>query len=408
MKILFVSQYYPPESNAPANRVSALAAFWAEQGEQVSVLTGFPNHPEGQVYPGYRAWFPTKGYHDGVRVIRTPIFASANRGIWLRSATYASFFASASVLGPLLADRPDVVIATSPQLLVGVAGAWLARMWRRPFVLEIRDLWPDSIVAVNALPAGHPVIQGLHRVERQLYHQADHIVVLTEAFKRILNSRGVSESKLTVIPNGLDTELFDANVQPGDPVGHNDPYVGRFVVCYAGTVGMAHGLGTLLQAAHLLVDIPEVLFIVAGEGAEREELEARVRQDGLTNVRFIGRLPREKIPGLLRRADVVLVMLRASELFRTVIPSKIFEAMGCARPILLGVDGEVRELIEKAGCGVFFQPDDAQALAMAVRDLVRDDARRCEMGAAGRVFALARYDRRELSARYLAVLRQLW
>jgi glycosyltransferase involved in cell wall biosynthesis len=403
MKILFLSQYYPPESNAPANRVSSLARYWASWGDEVTVLTGYPHHPEGRVYPGYRANWPRWETDGGVSVLRVPIYATPNAGVLKRSATYASFCLSASWVGALLARRADVVVATSPQFLTAVAGAVHALVKRRPFVMEVRDLWPESIVAVGALPAGHPVVRGLSVVEERLYRLARRIVVVTPAFRTKLLERGIPDAKLRVIPNGLDTELF----RPAD-ADEPDPYPGKFVVAFAGTVGMAHGLETLLEAAtRLLHERPEVLFVIAGDGAERGRLEQRARSEGLTNVRFLGRIPRDQVPPLLRRADVNLVMLRDSPLFKTVIPSKIFESMGCARPILLGVDGQTREIVEAAGAGVFFQPGDAGELGARLLELVDQPDRLRAMGESGRAFALEHYRREDLARRYREVLSEV-
>jgi colanic acid biosynthesis glycosyl transferase WcaI len=406
MRILFATQYYAPESNAPANRVAALARVWTELGASVEVLTGFPNHPEGRIYPGYDSRLPRREDHAGVSVLRVPIYAAANQGTVRRSLAYGSFCLSASTLGPLLSRPADVVVATSPQILTAVAGVGLATTKRAPFILEVRDLWPDSIVAVGALTEGHPVVRGLARLEAALYRRADHTVVVTEAFRRVLQERGVPADRLSCVPNGVDSELFRP-LEEGDPV-EPDPFPGRFVVTFAGTVGMAHGIGTMLDAARQLREArPDVLFVVAGSGAERVALEARVQSERLDNVRFVGRIPRADIPPLLRRSDLSLVMLRDSPLFRTVLPSKLFEAMGCARPILLGVDGEARRLVEEAGAGVFFPPGDPRALAASIIELAEDRARLCSLGRSGRDYALTHYDRRALAVRYHDHIREV-
>lgn len=404
MKILFVSQYYPPESNAPANRVSALAAYWCSWGHDVTVLTGYPNHPEGRIYPGYRAGRLTVESNGGVRLVRVPIYAAANRGVIRRSIAYSSFCLSASALGPLAVDRPDIVVATSPQLLAAVAGNAIACALGRPFVLEIRDLWPDSIAAVGALREGSPGMRVLRQIEKRLYRSAKHLVVVTESFREILASRGIAYPRISVIPNGVDAELFTSETSKEDPIGERDAYPGRFIACFAGTIGMAHGLRTVLDAARILSTHREILFLIVGEGAERVALQEQARRSGLDNIVFTGRVPRDAIPGLLRRADVSLVVLRDSPLFRSVLPSKIFESMGCGRPILLGVDGEARRLVESAGAGVFFPPGDAHALVRALLEMKASPDRRSEMGRRGRDFVAMHYDRKVLARRYLDVL----
>lgn len=405
VRILFLTQYYPPESNAPANRVSLLARRWVARGAEVEVVTGFPNHPEGQIYPGYTNGRPLRERHDGVDVLRLPVYVAANRGRLRRGLAYGSFCASAASLGLVGARRPDVLIATSPQILVGLAGAIHSALRRVPMIFEVRDLWPDSIVAVGALSEGHPALWGLRKLEEGLYARAARVVVVTQSFKRILGERSVSADRVDVFPNGLDTALFS----PAPPAGREEPdrWPGRFVVSFAGTIGMAHGIGTLLDAARLLRDDPEVLFVVAGSGADLVQLRARAVAERLDNVEFLGRIPRAEIPPLLRRTDLSLVMLRDSPLFRTVLPSKIFEAMGSARPILLGVDGEARELVEGAGAGVFFPPGDAASLAAQVRRLKSDDPLRARMGAAGLHCARTEYDSSVIADRYLAMIQGL-
>ncbi len=398
MKILIVSQYYPPEVNAPANRVAGLARVWSDEGHQVSVLTGFPNHPEGRVYPGYRAHLPKTEFDHGVRIQRSPVFTAANEGIVLRSLAYASFSASVTLLAPFLCARPDVVIATSPPLLVGVAGAALALYWRRPLVLEVRDLWPDSISAVGVVPGGHPAIRGLHVLERALYRRAKRVTVVSRAFEPVLKERGVTASNIIYAPNGVDTDLFHVN---GAKDEGQERWQDKFLVCFAGTVGMAHGIGTVLETARKLREHKDILFLIVGEGAERKSLETKAQRDGLDNVEFLGRLPRHRIPPLLRRADAALVMLRADPVFETVLPSKLFEAMGCGTPVLLGVDGEARRLIESAQAGVFFEPGDADALARSVLKLRESPDKRRRLGARGSRYVMEHFNRRTLALDYL-------
>lgn len=407
MKILFVSQYYPPESNAPANRVSELAKEWARLGHEVTVLTTFPNHPEGRIFGGYANGRPVVESDAGVRVVRVPVYIAANRGIVRRSLAYLSFSVSASIFGARVCESPDVVIATSPQLLVGVAGAWLATRFRRPLVLEVRDLWPDSIVAVGALREGHLAIRALRVLERWLYRRASRIAVVTESFRAILQERGVEDRRILFLPNGVDAELFHPTPATNDPIGAKDRWPGKFVVCFAGTIGMAHGLKTLIDAATLLRNVTDVQFVVVGDGAERTSLEEHVASLGLENVLFLGRVPRAEVAGILRRADASLVMLRPSPVFETVLPSKLFEGMGTATPILLGVDGEARRLLERADAGIHFQPGDAPALVRAIEKLRADPAEAKRMGGNGMRFTLAHFERKGIARTYAAELRTL-
>jgi colanic acid biosynthesis glycosyl transferase WcaI len=401
MKILYVSQYFPPEMGAPAARVFELARAWVELGHQVTVLTGFPNHPTGIIPPEYRGQLLRREVVAGIEVIRVPIYAAANQGYIKRIANYLSFGASASVVGPWVAERPDLVLATSPQFLTAVAGYWLARLHRVPFVFEVRDLWPRSIVAVGAMSANAPAVKLLERIEMFLYRAATHIVVVTESFVDEIAGRGIAKAKLSVVTNGVDLDLFrpgardEARSRLGLPAG--------FLATYVGTHGMAHGLGMLLDAAPRLAEQGVTLLLV-GEGAEKAALRERASREGLRNVIFWDQRPRDVIAQVYAAADACLVLLRKEQLFTTVIPSKIFEFMGAGRAIHTTVDGESRGIIERAGAGVFSPPEDVDAFVTTLGALAADPARRATMGASGRRHAEANYSRPALAARYAELL----
>lgn len=403
MRILYVSQYFPPEMGAPAARVSELAREWSRRGHVVQVLTGFPNHPTGIIPQAYRGKAWQQERMDGFDVLRLPIYAAPNRDLIRRSANYVSFAASAAAVGPLFARRPDVVIATSPQFLTGVAGAWLARLFRCPFVFEVRDLWPASIVAVGALPPHSPAVRLLEQVEAWLYRRADRIVVVTDAFVDELVAKGVPREKLRVVKNGVDLVTFHPGPKQNDirrSLGLSD----KFVATYIGTHGMAHGLSTILEAADRLKADPRFAFLLVGEGANKRQLEAQAATRGLRNVTFVPEQPRERIPEYIAASDVCLVLLRAVGLFKTVLPSKIFEFLACARPVVLGVEGEAQALIEASGGGVAFPPEDAHALAELLRTLIADPAQLERMGRRGRRYVEDHFSRSVLAEHYLSVL----
>lgn len=403
MHILYVSQYFPPEPGAPAARVSELARAWVGAGHQVTVLTGMPHHPTGIVPPEYqRRVLVSEDFH-GVRVVRTWIYPAANRGRLRRSLAYASFAASAALWGQFHVGRPDVVVATSPQFLCAVAGHAIAHMRSLPFVFEVRDLWPESIVAVGALPAGHPIVRGLTLIEEHLYRRADRIVVVTDSFAARLRERGVAADKIEVVKNGVDLDRFV-------PASHDTQlrqrlgYAGKFVVGYVGTHGMAHGLDRVLDVAAALRSQDQIRFLFVGEGAERQRLQARAKSESLDNVVFLGALPRDAMTEVYATSDLCLVPLRKTELFHTVLPSKIFEILGMARPVLLSVDGEARALVEASGGGVFVPPEDAPAMAEAILRFVQDPAACRDMGERGRAYVTEHFDRKQLAARYLGIL----
>ncbi|PYV61507.1 MAG: glycosyltransferase WbuB, partial [Acidobacteria bacterium] len=331
MKILYVSQYFPPEMGAPAARVSELSRHWVHAGHEVTVLTGFPNHPDGIIKPEYRGRFRRIVFRetiDGISLVRTWLLPFPNRKSHERILNYSSFCLSAAITGSFL-DRPDVVIATSPQLLVGLSGWWIAKLKRVPFVLEVRDLWPESLAAVGVGDPNSLLSRALGRIAGFLYHQANHIVVVTPAFRdHLIRKWRVQEEKISIVQNGVETELFS----PGDgsPLLRDLNAEGKFIASYIGTLGLAHGLQTIVEAAETLQRIESnVLFLLVGEGADRERIQALAKSKQLANIRFVSQQPREKIPAYIAASDVCLVLLKKSDIFETVIPTKMLEFMSC-------------------------------------------------------------------------------
>ncbi len=404
MRILYVSQYFPPEMGAPAARVFELSREWVRRGHEVTVLTAFPHHPTGVKRAEDRGVLTRREEVEGIDVVRAYIYAAPNQGVVRRMLSYSSFLASASIVGALRVPTPEVVIGSSPQLFSAVAGYGLARHYGVPFVLEVRDLWPESILAVGALSGG-PVIQGLKAVARHLYRRSEKIVTVGEGYSRMLQLlHGVPRSKILEVPNGVNLELFvpkagDAELRK--ELGWGD----RFVVLYLGTHGMAHGLGSVLDAAERLKSDDSVLFAFVGEGAEKQALKSRAA--GWSNVQFIDQQSRERVPRFYAACDLGLVVLRKTPLFQEVLPSKIFEYLGMERPLIVGVEGEARRLVEEAGAGVFVPPEDPAALAEAVRGLKARRGELLEWGRRGREYVARRYDRARLADRYLEILGSL-
>lgn len=410
MKILYISQYFPPEMGAPAARAAELAHHWAEAGHRVTILTGFPNHPTGVVPADYRRRLRRivcRENIDGVEVVRSWLLPLPNRKAWERIANYGSFFFSASCTG-LFLERPDIVIATSPQLLVGLAGWWLARWKKVPFVFEVRDLWPESLAAVGMGKENSVMNRVLSRIAGFLYRKAQRIVVVTPAFKDHLVKRWkTSARKISVVENGVESDLFRPSL-PDEDLRRGLGAEGKFLVCYIGTMGMAHGLETLVESAgQLQVLAPQVVFVLVGEGAEKEKVAALVRSRGLSNIRFVDQQPREKIPSYICAADVCLVLLKKNDVFKTVIPTKMLEFMSCARPVILGVDGQARQVLEDAGAGAFFEPESSAALTLAITSMAGDATLRAQLGRSGRRYVLEHLSRRYTAETYIEVLQEL-
>lgn len=400
MKILYLSQYFPPEMGAPAARVYELSREWVRLGHDVTVVTGFPNHPTGVVPPEYRGEFLRREVIDGIGVVRIPIYAAANKGFFRRVLNYLSYSASAIAVGPFVSGRPDVLIATSPQFLTAVAGLWLSWLKSVPFVFEVRDLWPRSIVAVGAMSAASPAIRILEKIEKLLYRRADHIVTVTESFVEEIAADGIDRAKMSVVTNGVDLDLF--RPLPHDEARRSLGLPEGFLATYVGTHGLAHGLGTLLDAARIAGR--GVHFLLVGEGAEKAALKKRAACEGLENISFWDQRPRSEVARIVAASDVCLVLLRDQQLFRGVIPSKIFEFMGAGRAIVTTVDGESRAIVERAGAGIFSPPQDGAALAQLLLHFTAKRERLEELGRAGRAFVEANYSRPALARHYLDIL----
>ena len=345
-------------------------------------------------------------YH-GVNVVRTWLLPFPNRKVYERMLNYSSFCFSAAATG-LFLHQPDVVIATSPQLLVGLSGWWLARCNGVPFVFEVRDLWPESLAAVGVSSHNSLLHRSLAKIAGFLYRSCDRLVVVTPAFKDYLVERWrVPEEKIFVVENGVETSLF-SSLTPNAALRRTLGAEGKFVASYIGTIGNAHGLEALLEAATLLRDkAPEVLFLLVGEGAEKARIVSLAHDRGLTNVRFVGQQPREKIPAYITASDACLVLLKKSDLFKTVLPTKMLEFMSCARPVILGVDGHARKVMEQANAGIFFSPEDSTALAEAVIQLAGDPALRESLGRNGRQHVLHYFSRQHTARIYIDVLQDL-
>lgn len=398
---------------APSARVSELSRHWISAGHTVTVLTGFPNHPTGIVPLEYRRkiWrLVLRENIDGLRVVRTWLLPFANRKAIRRMLNYASFCISSAVVGSFMA-RPDIVIATSPQLLVGLSGWWISRWKRLPFVLEVRDLWPESLVAVGAGSEDAFFYRTMAKLAAFLYERSTRIVVVTPAFKRhLIDLWGIPEEKVVVVENGVETETFQPDATDCAGVDLREVWgaKNKFVVCYIGTIGMAHGLETLLNtAAELQESRPDVLFVLAGEGAEKEHIMALAREKKLSNLRFLDQQPRATIPAYIAASDVCLVLLKKTDVFKTVIPTKMLEFMSCARPVILGVDGQARELLERAQAGLFVEPENSDALGDAILKLADDAKLRKRLGVNGRNYVVENASRASTAKTYLIVLEDI-
>ena len=403
MRILFLSHYFPPERNAPANRTFSHCRRWAARGHDVSVITCAPHHPTGTLYPGYRNALRRVDRVEGIRVVRCVTYLAANRGTWKRSLSYLTYL-FAAVFCSLVEKRPDIVISTSPQFFCGWAGVLVSRLRRIPLLLEIRDLWPESIAAVGAVRRQLP-LRVLETLERWMYRSAFHIVTVGDGYRRELIKREVHPAKVSVVMNGVDGDLFFP--RPKDTALSDRFGLGRrFVITYCGAVGLAHGLDVVLRAGSILRERGrhDVVFLVIGDGARLARLRAEAARQRLRNVLFAGSMERHLIPQALAMSDVCLVHLRKSETFDAVMPSKIFEAAAIGRPIILGVGGFAREFVTNAGCGLLVEPENEHDLVQAAIELADDPELRERLGRAGPSYVADAFDRRRLADQYLRII----
>jgi len=367
------------------------------------VITGVPNHPAGVLFDGFENRWIQEQQVDGIRVIRTWMLLTPNAGFLRRILNFVLFGVTAS-LASMRVRRPDVVIATSPQFFCGLAGAIVATLKRRPFVLEIRDLWPKSIVELDQLKDGF-ILRTLEGLERWMYRSADGIVVNTKAFIEHITAFGIDRDRLELIYNGIDAERFRPR-PPSDALVKEHRLEGRRTVAYIGTLGLAHGLGTVIEAAERLRDRPEVVFLLIGDGAERGRLEALIAERGLENIRLLGLQPRETMPAWIATIDVLLVFLRDLPVFETVIPSKIFEFLAQERPVIVTARGEIARMAAEADVALVAEPENADALADAIRHVVEHPEEAERRARSGREWVQKHFVRDELARRMMKFVEQ--
>ena len=372
MKILFIADNYPPETNAAATRVSERAAYWAAWGHEVTVITSFPNFPQGKVYDGYHNDWWAEEIRDGVRIIRVKTFIAANCGTLLRMLDFISFMFSALIVGAFL-PRPHVVVATSPQFFSAVGGWLLGLRFLRPFVFELGDIWPASIIAVGALRPSFG-LRLMENLELFLYRRSAVVVALTKAFKDNLVGRGIAPGKIAVVRNGVDLSRYRPTPRD-EGLATEWGLSGKFVIGYVGTHGMAHGLVNVLHAAERLRHRDDIRFLLVGDGAERPMLVQEQERRGLGNVVMMPMQPKAEMCRIWGLCHVALVHLRNSPVFAEVIPSKIFEAMAMGLPLMAVLpQGEAAHIVTDHGAGLWVRPEDPDAFARAVEQMADDSA----------------------------------
>lgn len=391
MKLLFLTDNFPPEVNAPATRTYEHCKEWAKQGVEVTVVTCAPNFPKGKVFGGYKNKLYQQEIMDGIKVIRVWTYICENKGFVKRILDYVSFMLSAFIVG--LFVKTDVIIATSPQFFTAIAGRWLSFWKRKPWVMEVRDLWPESISAVGAMKR-NLVIRYFEYLEHSMYVKSDKIVVVTDSFKDIIiEKHHIDRKKIEVIKNGINTELFkpvEKNQSLLNKLGLNN----KTIVGYIGTHGMAHALDFVLKAAKNIKN-EQIHFLFLGDGAKRDELIQLKDSLKLDNVTMLPSVDKKAVADYISIIDIALVNLKKSDTFKHVLPSKIFEMCAMHKPILLGVEGEAKQLIENYDLGETFQPENEEDFRLKINKMVQNPKNHSN----GFDNLLKDFDRKELAAK---------
>jgi colanic acid biosynthesis glycosyl transferase WcaI len=402
MNILFLAQCYAPENVSAPVLITELAVDLAKRGNHVTMVTGAPNYPYGRVFPGYKNKLYQSEQLDGVHVIRTWSYISPEKAFWPRLLHYGSYSATA-FYGGLFSGKPDVIVSYSPPLPLGITAWLLSRIWRVPWVLQLEDLYPDAAVAAGVL-RNQKAISFFSVMERFLYKHAEHISVISESFLCSLKKKGVPDSKMTLIPVWADPDQVRPLSKQNDfraANGLND----RFVLLYAGNLGLTSCLEDIVEAAELLRDDPRICFVMVGEGVKKQSLQELAQRKGLSNILFLPYQPREVFPEILAAADISLVTLNQDSSVSS-LPSKVFNLMASARPILSvsPPDSELAKLISNSGCGVNVFVGQPGLLANQIRLFIQQPDCLEQMGQRGRTILEDQFSRQSCIENYADML----
>jgi colanic acid biosynthesis glycosyl transferase WcaI len=401
MRILYLSQYFPPEAGATQTRSYEMASAWVRLGHYVTMLAEFPNHPSGIIPSTYKGKIYEHDDLHGIEVIRVWVKASPVKNFTNRMLFYLTYMLNSSIAGVVLArGKYDLVYASSPPLFVGVAALFLSAIKRIPLVFEVRDLWPESAVALGEL-SNPRAIALAKKLEQACYHHAIQVVVVTRGIYDRLAHRGIPTDKLCFVPNGANTDLFTFTKAERERIRRELRLEDKFIAIYAGIHGLAQGLETILDAARILQTIQDIHILMIGDGPKKAEIQSLAASYNLPNLTLMPEKPRESIPGYLSAADVALIPLKKAEIFKGALPSKIFDAWACERPVLLSIDGEARDLVENVQGGIYIPPEDPAKMAVALLHLRDSPSVRQSMGENGLNYTLLNHSRAALAEKLI-------
>ena len=402
MKIILLTQYFPPEPGAGSNRAFENAKIWSDLGAKVTILTGFPHYPTGIIHPSYHNLKFLEENIDDIRVIRTFTISAPNKGFFKRVLSYTSFMFASIIQGIKSVGNQDVIIATSPPFFVAISGYIISRVKKIPFVFEVRDLWPESIVQLGQIK-NKVIIKTLEFLEIFLYKKATHIISVTNSYIPIIVKKEINNKKITVIKNGVNLALFKPQ-RKNINLSQKFDLQNKFVIGYFGTLGISHAIDKVLNAAKLVSNNKDIHFLIIGDGAEKGNLLELKEKLNLTNVTFIKTINKTKLNDYYSIVNLMLVSLKNIPLFKTVIPSKMFEIMAMEKPFIITVDGEARKMVEEAKAGVFCPPEDPEKLALTIEKLMNQKEVLKQYGKNGRKYVEENFDRNKLAKEYLDLL----
>ncbi len=406
MRILVIHQYYLGKNDAGGSRFNQFARYWANKGHKVTVIAGTVHYATGKKDKRYKSkWIIEEKESDKIKVLRTYVSAGYNRSFVGRLWGYISFTISSTWAGLSRSGKQDLVLATSPPLLVGITGYLISRVKRIPFIFEVRDLWPESAIDMGVL-SNRLVIKLSYWLERLIYKKADKINVLTPAFKEALLRKGVASSKIVMIPNGADLDIFSPGVKE-NRVRKKYGWDNKFVVTYIGAHGLANHLIQLVEVARELREHEDILFVLIGDGMEKPKLAAKAKEYGLKNIQFIDSQPKSQTADFVNSADVCTAVLKKADTFKTVYPNKVFDYMSCAKPVIIAIDGVARKLIEDARAGIYVEPENIEEFKKAVLELYDNPSLCAEYGQNGYEYVKKHFSRESLADQYEVVLQEM-
>ena len=402
MRIVIISHYFPPEIGAPSARLYEMARHWVELGNEVHVVTCFPNHPTGLIPEEYRGMKYMYEEIDGIKVHRNYVYATPNKGFIKKTLGHISFMLSSVLISMKKIKDPDVIVTSSPTFFSIFSGYWYSIRKRASFVLEIRDLWPAAMIELGVMKKGF-ITKILEKLELFFYRKSKKLIMVTKSFKENVVSRGIDINKVYVITNGVNQDFFypkEKNKELINKYNLDD----KFVITYVGAHGISQNLSTIVKVAKGLKEEKDIQFLFVGEGAEKENLQQLVREQEINNVIFIDSQPKEMIPEFYNLSDISLIPLKNIELFKTFIPSKMFEIMACGVPIVASLEGEAADILNESQAAEVVKPDNAEEIMRAIIKLKQDKVLLEKLKRNGPAFVEKKYSRRKLAEQYLKII----